>query len=125
MIVLVSVLRGIVTAAVLLSFAPRIRCRVPVGSRVVAALSELERLHTMGAGAKERTRVAGGVLASPRRYYTPLLSSLAFMALLLLTLGWNRLFGVPVFGARLQNHHGGILMRKMLFGGFMWRFCFG
>lgn len=35
--------------------------------RVVAALAELERLHTMGAGAKERTKVAGGVLASPQR----------------------------------------------------------
>eukprot|EP00752_Nemacystus_decipiens_P014209 g12638.t1 len=33
-----------------------------VVARVIATLSELERLHTMGAGAKERTRVASGVL---------------------------------------------------------------
>eukprot|EP00903_Cladosiphon_okamuranus_P012207 g11449.t1 len=38
-------------------------CKQLVG-RVVATLSELERLHTVGAGAKERTKVASGVLAS-------------------------------------------------------------
>ncbi|CAM9406051.1 unnamed protein product [Ectocarpus sp. 6 AP-2014] len=38
-------------------------CKQLIG-RVVATLSELEVLHRMGAGAKERTRVATGVLAS-------------------------------------------------------------
>lgn len=41
----------------------RYRCH---RARVVATLSELERLHATGAGAKERTRSAAGILESSR-----------------------------------------------------------
>ena len=36
-------------------------------ARVVATLSELEKLHAAGVGAKERTRSVAGILESPRR----------------------------------------------------------